>query len=153
MASKFMTTFSNAFSWMKIYTFWFKTLLKFVSKVSVNYIPALVQILAWRRLGDKPVSEPMIISLLTHLCVLINVVLYPSVINVMRIPLQKFFQLLDFIACAFADLKNINLPIEAAWKQYESKCYRYVFTDTFLSMIFWYIAPLLSLPAVRWVLI
>ena len=32
-------------------------------------IPALVQIMALRRPGDKPLSEPVIVSLLTHICV------------------------------------------------------------------------------------
>ena len=43
--------------------------LKFASKVRINNIPALVQIRAWRRPGDKPLSEPMLVSLLTHICV------------------------------------------------------------------------------------
>ena len=43
--------------------------LKFVPKVRLNNIPALVQIMAWRRPGDKPLSEPMMGSLLTHICV------------------------------------------------------------------------------------
>ena len=43
--------------------------LKFVPKVRSNNIPTLVQIMAWRRPGDKPLSEPMIVSLLTHKCV------------------------------------------------------------------------------------
>ena len=43
--------------------------IKFVPKVPINSIPALVQIMAWRRPGDKPLSEPMTISLLTHICV------------------------------------------------------------------------------------
>ena len=42
---------------------------KFVPKVPINNIPALVQIMAWRRPGDKPVSEPMMVCLLTHICV------------------------------------------------------------------------------------
>ena len=46
-----------------------KISLKFVPKVRINNIPALVQIMAWRRPGDKPLSEPMIVSLLTHICV------------------------------------------------------------------------------------
>ena len=33
--------------------------LKFVPKGSINNIPALVQIMAWRRTGDKQISEPM----------------------------------------------------------------------------------------------
>ena len=32
---------------------------QFVPKGPINDIPALVQIMAWRRLGDKPLSEPM----------------------------------------------------------------------------------------------
>ena len=36
--------------------------LKFVPKGLINNIPALVQIMAWCRSGDKPLSEPM----LTH---------------------------------------------------------------------------------------
>ena len=43
--------------------------LKFVPKVRNNNIPTLVQIMAWRRPGDKPLSEPMMVSLLTHICV------------------------------------------------------------------------------------
>ena len=43
--------------------------LKFVHKVRINNIPTLVQIMAWRRPGDKPLSEPMIVSLPTHICV------------------------------------------------------------------------------------
>ena len=33
--------------------------LKFVHKGPINNVPALVQIMAWRRTGDKPLSEPM----------------------------------------------------------------------------------------------
>ena len=43
--------------------------LKFVPKFRINNIPALVQIMAWRRPGDKPLSETMMVSLLTHICV------------------------------------------------------------------------------------
>ena len=37
-----------------------KISLKFVLKGQINKIPALVQIMAWRRPGDKPLSEPML---------------------------------------------------------------------------------------------
>ena len=33
--------------------------LKFVPKGPISNIPALVQMMAWRRPGDKPLSEPM----------------------------------------------------------------------------------------------
>ena len=46
----------------------FKSSFKFVSMVRFNNIPALVLIMAWRRPGDKPLSGPMMVSLLTHIC-------------------------------------------------------------------------------------
>ena len=46
-----------------------KISLKFVPKCRINTIPALVQIMAWRRSGDKPLSEPMMVNLPTHICV------------------------------------------------------------------------------------
>ena len=46
-----------------------KISLKFVPMGPTNNNPALVQIMAWRRSGDKPLSEPMMVSFLTHLCV------------------------------------------------------------------------------------
>ena len=50
--------------WMSI-----KIWLKFVPKGPIYNIPALVQIMAWRRPGDKPLSEPMMVNLPTHICV------------------------------------------------------------------------------------
>ena len=41
----------------------------FVPKGLINNIPALVLIMAWRRPGDKPLSEPMLVRSLTHICV------------------------------------------------------------------------------------
>ena len=46
-----------------------KISLKFVPKGPINNNPALVQIMVWRRSGDKPLSEPMMVSLMTHICV------------------------------------------------------------------------------------
>ena len=43
--------------------------LMFVSRGPINNIPILVQVMAWRRPGDKPLSEPMMFRLPTHLCV------------------------------------------------------------------------------------
>ena len=45
----------------------FKISLKFVPKFPINNIPSLVQIMAWCRPGDKPLSEPMVLSLLTNI--------------------------------------------------------------------------------------
>ena len=46
-----------------------KISLKLVPRGPINNIPALVQIIAWRRPGDKPLSEPMMVSLPRHICV------------------------------------------------------------------------------------
>ena len=54
----------NEYVWILI-----KISLKFISKGLINNNPALVQIMAWRRPGDKSLSEPMVVSLLTHICV------------------------------------------------------------------------------------
>ena len=43
--------------------------LKFDPKGPINNNPALAQIMAWRRSGDESLSEPMMVSLLTHICV------------------------------------------------------------------------------------
>ena len=64
MAAISPTTFSNAFSRMKILI---KISLKFVPKGQIDNILVLVQIMAWRRPGDKPLSEPMMASLLKHM--------------------------------------------------------------------------------------
>ena len=43
--------------------------LEFIPKGPIKSISALGQIMAHRRPGDKPLSEPMQRSLLTHTCV------------------------------------------------------------------------------------
>ena len=60
----FKCIFLNENIWIPI-----KISLKFVPKGSINIIPALVQMMAWRRPGDKPLSEPMMVNLPMHICV------------------------------------------------------------------------------------
>ena len=69
MSTIAQTTFTNNFFlnenvWISI-----KISLKFVPKGQFNNIPALVQIMARRRSGDKPLSESMMFRLLTHICI------------------------------------------------------------------------------------
>ena len=66
MTAIFQTTFWNAFffnenGWISI-----KNSQKFIHKGLISNIPAFVQIMAWRRPVNKPLSEP---SLLMHICV------------------------------------------------------------------------------------
>ena len=46
-----------------------KISLKFVPKGPINNIPALFQRMAWHWPGDKPLFDPMMVSLLMHICV------------------------------------------------------------------------------------
>ena len=61
------TIFSNAFFLNENASIAIKISLKFVPKGLINNITALVQIMAWRRPGDKPLSEPMKVSLPMHI--------------------------------------------------------------------------------------
>ena len=47
-----------------------KISLKCVRKGPIDNNPALVQIMAWHLSGDKPLSEPMMVILLTHISVI-----------------------------------------------------------------------------------
>ena len=58
MADISQTTFLNAFSWMKMFEF----RLKFHWSLFLCYKWALVQVMARRRTGDKPLPEPTLIQ-------------------------------------------------------------------------------------------
>ena len=60
----FKCIFLNVNVWIPI-----EISLTLVPKGSINNNPALFQIMAWRRPGDKPLSEPMMVSSLMHICV------------------------------------------------------------------------------------
>ena len=60
----FKCIFLNENAWSSI-----KISLKFVPRGPNNNIPALVQIMAWHLPGDKPLSEPVMVNLLMHICV------------------------------------------------------------------------------------
>ena len=60
----FKCFFLNENVWIPV-----KISLKFVPRGPINNNQALVQIMAWRWSGDKPLSEPMMVGLPTHICV------------------------------------------------------------------------------------
>ena len=60
----FKWIFLNENVWISI-----KISLKFVPLGPINNIPALVQIMAWHWSGNKPLSEPLMNNLLTHICI------------------------------------------------------------------------------------
>ena len=69
-----------------------KISLKFVPQGPINNILALVQIMDWRRPGDKPLSEPMMTISLTHICVT-----RPQWVN-------KVFRIKKMVTIAFANV-------------------------------------------------
>ena len=65
MAAIFQTTFSNAIFLMKMYEFWLRFHWSLFLRVQLTIFHH------WFRkwLGDKPLSEPMMVSLLMHICI------------------------------------------------------------------------------------
>ena len=59
----FKYIFLNGNVWISIKFHW-----NFFPKGPSNNIPALAQIMAWRRQGTKPLSEPTMVSLLVLIC-------------------------------------------------------------------------------------
>ena len=102
----FKCIFVNENVWIPI-----KILLKFVPKGPINNIPAMAQIMAWRRPGDKPLSETMMVSLPTHICVA-----RPQWVNTMRVR-QNGSHCADYIfKCTFSE-KWISSEIVFQWVQ------------------------------------
>ena len=70
--------------------------LEIVPKDPINNIPALVQIMAWHPPGDKPLSEPVMIKLSTHICITrpqwVNIMIVNNVIWARKI----FFGIIDW---------------------------------------------------------
>ena len=60
----FICIFLNENVWISL-----KISLNVVPKVLIDNIPSLVQIMAWRRPGDKPLPKPMMVRLPFHICV------------------------------------------------------------------------------------
>ena len=69
MAAIFQTTFSGAFSWLKMYEFRLTFTWNLISSVQLTIFQHWFRFMAWRRPGDKPLSEPGMVTLLTQICV------------------------------------------------------------------------------------
>ena len=87
-----------------------KISLTFVPKAPINNIPALVRKMAWRRPGDKPLSEPMMVSLLAHICVT-----RPQWVKTLR-PKQNALHFADDIWNEFSSMKKVCILIEISLK-------------------------------------
>ena len=109
------TTFSNAFFFNENCCILIEISLKYARKVPIDNNPALVKIMAWRRPGDKPLSEPMMCSLPTHICVT-----RPQWVNGRMCPSSPAYIIgrLEFVDCDtgtyFTD--DFSIKIQIRWK-------------------------------------
>ena len=103
-----------------------KISLKFVPKGPFDKIPALVQIMAWRRPGDMPLSEPMMVSSTTHICVTRpqwvknDSIYYIRVIDkvswaITKLDISNIFYLPNFWNHAFSWSAYIKFGIKLCW--------------------------------------
>ena len=105
-----------------------KISLKCVPKGSINNIPALVQIMAWCRSGNKPLSEPMVVSLPTHICVTrpqwVNLSLWNSFEDLWPVDFSEL-QRLDYMTeyqdsspsngCQLGDMPHCTITYITLW--------------------------------------
>ena len=63
-----------------------KISVKFVPKGPINNNPALFQVMSWCWPGDRPLSEPMMVSLVMHICVT-----WPEWVNSMLLNHQQVY--------------------------------------------------------------
>ena len=89
-----------------------KISLKFVPKGPINNIPALVQVMAWCWLGDKPLTEPMVVRVLTHICVT-----RPQWVTAshFKIGTRRFHQLVQNLEKTYCDLTGMRRYQDCTW--------------------------------------
>ena len=88
-----------------------KISLNFAPKIPINNIPALIQIMAWCRPGDKPLSEPMMVRLLTHICVTRPQWVKISLKFVPKSPINNIPALVQIMAWHWPGNKPLSEPI------------------------------------------
>ena len=77
---------------------------------TINNIPALFQIMACRRTSDKPLSEPMMVSLLTHIYASLGIneltdIFQPWICNYIH------YKKLEAIICLFPNFNNATVEV------------------------------------------
>ena len=124
----FQTTSSNAFFLHESISISIKVSLKFVPRSSINNILALVQIMAWRRSGDRPLSESMMVSLLTHICVTRpqRIIVWAHVGDYVRIKLWNSLTYqcpsTQTSKCLlFDEISSIHITVTSQWPQWRLK--------------------------------
>ena len=115
-----------------------KISLKFVPKGPINSIPALVQIMAWRWSGDKPLSEAMMFSLLTHICVT-----RPQWVNHDFISIIPGYEIVGFASVRSCVHEHIcwscQKVIPASSRNDSAKCNYLIIMDLLFYSFHWYL--------------
>ena len=102
--------------------------LKFVPKGPIDNIPPLIRIMAWCWPGDKPLSEPMMDNLLTHICVsrtqwvkVILVMNHDDVIKWKHIPRCWSFvgRINQLVARRFVVFFDLRLSKQSSYRWFE----------------------------------
>ena len=108
---------SNGNVWIPI-----KISMKFVPKGPINNIPALVQIMDWCRPGDKPLSEPMMVSLTTHICVTRPQWVHYNLPTNAQLPVYQkqylFWILVKYFQWFHVDFTHNTGKRQTSWKTY-----------------------------------
>ena len=119
-----------------------KISLKFVSRCWNKHFPALVQIMAWRRPGDEPISAPMVVNLLTHICV--TRLQWVKTAGKVRIGIVRAGTKPVTIGYIYIQLRCQACPCTCAWIQFKSThCSMWILTMTHISLenanndVFW----------------
>ena len=85
--------------------------LKFVPKVRINNNPSLVQIMAWRWPGDKPLSEPMMVSLLKDISMT-----WPQRVNTLKPEKNVQMTISSVMVLCLITWTNVNKDYQAIMK-------------------------------------
>ena len=91
--------------------------LNFVPKGQINNISALVQIMAWHLAGAKPLSEPMMVSLLTYICVTRHqwVNIWNNLSICMCTNMSQNYAYVDHIHASLSDWSSNALKLRSIW--------------------------------------
>ena len=115
----FKSIFLNENVWISI-----NISLKFVPKGPINNIPALVQIMAWRRAGDKPLSEPMMVRLPTDICITLppcgNL---PQTMVIYKVFVVSILKTIDHLIAKSIFSKNSNRHHIISLQENEINCF------------------------------
>ena len=106
----FKCIFLNENAWIL-----FKISLNFVFKIGINNITALVQIMAWCRPGDKPLSGAMTVRLSTHICVTWPQLVKDIVFIQMKLQNARFIITLTLSHCKTACPVYTGMTLKCHW--------------------------------------